>query len=808
MIRGGSSYVSSPPAFSNDAKRLLVCSGNSVSVFSTATGLQVTSLEGHSSLVTTVIVVPATTPATKILCYCWTASLDGTIRYWDFSVPELIKTIDIKFPIFSMVIPSLLRQPVEMIGKPAKLFAYLSIEETKKLGNQSKALLGQIRKCNLTNSRLIGGLTLAEMEQPKFITISSSGNFFGIRIKRKLHVWKVPSSESEHAGVKKITLHHTKNLTVLAFHPTQNIVAAGDVTGRVLIWRGFGNRTYVVGDELGSQRSLNIEEERPGVRGDGDAESCTTWHWHPAEVNVLSFSSDGAYLYSGGKEGVLVVWQLDTGKKKFLPRIGSPLLYYTDSPDPSLSSISCADNQIHILKMPSMGILKSISGIKLPCSFPEICKSMCNGVAFDQNNGLVALRTEDYCIQFYSLFDDRGISEVQVCERNHQPGDGVTVVVTLVALSLDGAMMLTAEEKLAEEGLGGLVSLKFWAMGPDKKFTLSTIVYEPHRDAGISSVALNPVYCMAVSSSYGGDFKVWVCNKGIKWTDLGLTNSRWTCHAVASYKKKPMTAAAFSHDGSVLAVAAETSITLWDAYKNVLLAVVGETITPIRTLSFLGKSEYLVSASWGYRPQLSVWSMSKLCSSWSYRLHVEAVASAADLLSFAALVLLPESSKCSESNEAAFRGRDGVILFFNASDPIPIATWLVNKAKGGALSFLNQSSAEENMFDGNAPRALLVYINGDHEYVLFNPYEKESNELSTIKRDGRPVVEESGKFGYASMYGDLPVIELKKCETPWVASERLWESIFSGSSHNLPPLTKLCSAFLESLMEKRTTVPE
>jgi hypothetical protein len=45
-------------------------------------------------------------------------------------------------------------------------------------------------------------------------------------------------------------------------------------------------------------------------------------------------------LHLGGKEGVLVVWQLDTGKKKFLPRIGSPLLWFTNSPDPSLSSVS------------------------------------------------------------------------------------------------------------------------------------------------------------------------------------------------------------------------------------------------------------------------------------------------------------------------------------------------------------------------------------------------------------------------------------------------------------------------------------
>lgn len=41
MIRGGRSYVSSPPAFSNDVKRLLVCTSNTVSIFSTSTGLQV-----------------------------------------------------------------------------------------------------------------------------------------------------------------------------------------------------------------------------------------------------------------------------------------------------------------------------------------------------------------------------------------------------------------------------------------------------------------------------------------------------------------------------------------------------------------------------------------------------------------------------------------------------------------------------------------------------------------------------------------------------------------------------------------------
>lgn len=808
MITGGKSYVSSPPAFSNDGKRLLVCTGNTVSIFSTSTGLQIASLEGHTAAVTSVIVVPSS----KILCYCWTASLDGTIRYWDFSVPELMKKVDVKMPVFSMVIPSLLGQPALSNEKPTDLFAYLSIEDTKEQDSVSKPMRGQIRKCNLTASRLIGGLILKETPQPEFISVSSSGKFFGIRNKRKLHIWTVHENDSGRLVAKNITLHHTKNLTVLAFHPTKRIVAAGDVTGRILVWRGFGYRILSMGDGLVSGRLVNKEEERPGVRGNDDAESCSTWHWHSGEVNVLSFSSDGAYLYSGGKEGVLVVWQLDTGKNKFLPRIGSPVRYYTDSPDPTLSSISCADNQIHILKMPSMEIMKSISGIKLPNSFPGIYEG--GGFAFDYSTGLVALRTENYSVQFYSLFDDCGIDEVQVCERNHQPADEITVFVTLVAISQDGSMMSTVEVKLPEEGIGGLVCLKFWALGSEnKKFSLSTVIYEPHRDAGISSVAFHPTRHVAVTSSYGGDFKIWACSDEIQQKGWMLQNSGWACLAVGSYKKKPMTAATFSSDGSVLAVAAETVITLWDPKKNVLVAVIGETFSPIVSLSFAGKSEYLVSVSRGSKPQLSVWSMSKLSLCWSYKLHIEAVACAVDLSSFAVLALLPESATRVESSVPMFHGRDGVILVFNVMDPVPVATWSVRKAKGGGLAFLqgNPSSLKQNSSDGNAPQAFLAYINGDHEYVLFDPYGNEANELSIARREGLIELVETGKFGYASIYGELPELDLKRNQTLSIRSapsERPWETIFSGSSHNLPPLTRLCSAFLESLMEKRTAVVE
>ncbi|CAI0427436.1 unnamed protein product, partial [Linum tenue] len=812
MIRGGRNYVSSPPVFSNDSKRLLVCAGNSVAVFSTDTGLQVASLDGHGALVTAVIVVPATSPGSKILCFCWTASLDGTIRYWDFAVPELIRTVDIKLPVHSMVIPSLFNKPVQTREKAVKVFAYISVEVKDASEDKSKVLF-QVRKCNLTDARLVGGAVLAETKKPEIITMSSCGELFGVRRKHKLDIWKVPSTDSGHAVLKKITLHHTKAITVMAFHPTQRILAAGDVTGRIMIWTGFGDKTFAMADGHVNESSMIMDEENPGVRDSDDAESCTTWHWHPAQVNLLSFSSDGAYLLSGGKEGVLVVWQVDTGKKKFLPRIGSPLLHFTDSPDPSISSISCADNQIHLVKRPSMEIMKSISGIKLPYSDPEISKVMSSGASFDQNAGLVALRTESYAVQLYSLFDDRGISEVQVYERNHQPVDEVTIVVTSVVLSPDGSILCTSEVRLPEEGMGNLICLKFWSSKSKVgDFSLSTIVYEPHRDAVISAIAFHPIRRMAVSSSFGGDFKIWISNNGVPMKEESQANSGWICHAAGSYKKKPMTAAAFSPDGSVLAVAAETVITLWDPDKNLLLAVIGEAITPIVTLSFVGNSDHLVSASWGLKPQLAVWSLLNLSICWSYRLHVEAIASSPNSSSFAALILLSESAGVYDSNEKSDKTVDGLILLFDSAEPNPVAVWSVKKARGGALAFIrNQFSDQENASDQQqAAQTLLAYMNADHEYVLFDPYGKESDELNVIRWRSENRIEEAGNFGYASLYGELLSPIPSRKQTPWTVpsfpSERPWETIFSGPSHNLPPLTLLCGPFLEALLEKRTTV--
>ncbi|KAL1210327.1 hypothetical protein V5N11_006661 [Cardamine amara subsp. amara] len=768
MIRGGRTNITSVPAFSNDAKKLLLCTANFVSVYSVATGLQVTALEGHTAPVTTVF-VERTVSSAKIGCYyCWTASLDGKIRLWEFSAPMLLKAFDIHLPIYSLVVPPILIKPDQQIDssyESGDLIAYVSVED---YSSESRDLFGQIRRFDLSEEPLLSGDILKEMEEPKSFVISPSGEFFGVCNNCEIHMWNASFGASRHVRAKEMTLHHTKVVTAFAFHPSQMILAAGDVAGRVIIWKG-------------------IDMENSILKSEDDADgSCTTLHSHSAEVNILNFSSDGAYLYSGDKEGVLVVWELNTGEKQLLPNIGSPLLYSIFSSDPVLSSVICADNQIHLLKMPSMEILRTISGIKPPISmrtgFIVYVKTMhicpIRTVSIDSSSGIAAFYTANHRVQLYNLLSDAEISEVQVCERNHHPDDDeVQVLVTAAALSRNGSVMSTAEARFAAGNFSeGLVSLKFWVFVPDSKtFSLSTVINQPHREAAITAIALNPARSMAVSISSAGDFKIWVCN-----SDKNLTpeDSNWICHGVGSYKKKPITAAVFHGDGSLLALAATTVITIWHPLKNELLYVFGKDHAPITELAFSGG--FLVAAS---RGRLSIWNLMTFCLSWSYRLFIEAIATEADSLSpyFAVLTWFPESYRSVKSNEQIFCGKDGAILLFDGSGPKPVAIWTVMKARRGTLSFVE---------DGKKSQPLIAYVNGSHEYVLFDPYGDEKLETSAIDYE---------VF--------LAAISKKKKRSRKKAllamSERPWESKFCGSTLNFPPFPDVCAAFFGSRMHKK-----
>jgi WD40 repeat protein len=142
------------------------------------------------------------------------------------------------------------------------------------------------------------------------------------------------------------TFHLKVPATVLAVSPAvgDGVVAVGDVSGRITLIRCIGEDTC----------------RKP-------YEKCvsTTLHWHAHGVNTLVFNHDGDYLYSGGEEGVLVSWQLRSGSRSFLPRLGAAVVDVALSPDAKCLAIACASNNIALVDVAASRVVRRVNGLRV-----------------------------------------------------------------------------------------------------------------------------------------------------------------------------------------------------------------------------------------------------------------------------------------------------------------------------------------------------------------------------------------------------------------------------------------------------------
>jgi NET1-associated nuclear protein 1 (U3 small nucleolar RNA-associated protein 17) len=259
---------------------------------------------------------------------------------------------------------------------------------------------------------------------PRRLIASPHGSLVGMADNRKIWVWNVRDGAAEHvSSLKSCVLHHTKANKVLAFDPTETLMAGGDNTGRILFWYNVGERTFPAKSSEVNATLLNDGDVKGGVRGTDDAQACTTFHWHANEVKSLLFAVDGTYLFSGGAEETLVIWQPETGKQQFLPRLGGQLYFITSSPDPYLFAISCSDNAIRFVNIATMNVEKSCQGIKPVVPMPIFLKSLNNmGVNVSPQGGNLVLPTNNVALQFYDTVRDCELFEVPIAPRTNISG--------------------------------------------------------------------------------------------------------------------------------------------------------------------------------------------------------------------------------------------------------------------------------------------------------------------------------------------------------------------------------------------------
>lgn len=181
------------------------------------------------------------------------------------------------------------------------------------------------------------------------MAVSPSGSWLVIVAGCKVYVSS--TSTSEPVFTKFVS---PERLTALAFHPSEDYFATGDEKGLIRLWY-----------------CLNSMPAHNQLTGDRRAQT-TTMHWHAHSVSSLTFTSNGAYLLSGGEESVLVIWQLHSGKKEFVPRLGSPILSITvrqasaQSEEEYLAGL--ADGSFVFVNSGTLSMSRTIPRIKLGIS--------------------------------------------------------------------------------------------------------------------------------------------------------------------------------------------------------------------------------------------------------------------------------------------------------------------------------------------------------------------------------------------------------------------------------------------------------
>ena len=92
-----------------------------------------------------------------------------------------------------------------------------------------------------------------------------------------------------------------------------------------------------------------------------------TKHWHSHGITDLVLDPNNEYLYSCGQEGVVVIWNVHTWVKTFVPRLGEPILGMKMSNDSENLICYLKNNSIVFISLPKMKIIDVINSVSSDC---------------------------------------------------------------------------------------------------------------------------------------------------------------------------------------------------------------------------------------------------------------------------------------------------------------------------------------------------------------------------------------------------------------------------------------------------------
>lgn len=274
-----------------------------------------------------------------------------------------------------------------------------------------------------------------------------------------------------------------------------------------------------------------------------------------------------------------------------------------------------------------------------------------------------------------------------------------------------------------------------------------------------------------------------------------------------SYKQAPSHAAAFSWDGSLLAVGAGSAVVLWEPQTNKRLAVLNqeESRNAMATsVAFVTGEPLVVVALSGRNPCLTVWDLLSTSVKWSIRLDVSHVV--ADPLAPRFAVVCP--GRCNpgvKGNKS--QDRNAHVLLFGPQRPYMQVSWRIEGSRYPKAIFATSedtrfASKSRPLGTGSAlvvlseNRAIsLATTTGGHDTVV--PEAK--TRAWKLERDNS-----EPHFALGNLLGEqvrvLPGKGVEQREDNLHTATQPWSALFDAPSHSLPSSVQLCTSFLKSIM--------
>lgn len=360
-------------------------------------------------------------------------------------------------------------------------------------------------------------------------------------------------------------------LTIVRCHPAEKTIAVGDTSGRILIFAGIDTS-----DELKPAKSI--------------------LHWHSLPVTGLSWSLEGGHLFSGGGERVLCKWFPEAhSKPTFLPRLGSDIIGIVVSE--SNTALKLQNNSVLILDRqdkPSgelAGLCKNSSGWPAGLSWDSRAKTLLLNGNVGHVQVFNPLSKDTYSI-------DITRQNYLTKEREKSP---FNAEVNQLSVSSCGMYLCTVDCCWTPVER---VNLSFWHFDPScQKFTLNTIVDTPHKH-GLNALKFqeNRTSSAPLLLSCGND----------KSAKIWFLDSSWSCKHSIDYRRLNCLGGAWSADGSVIALAFEHILTVWDREFRLRTTLLNEKREHVTRLEFGKGTNYSPFLFTATDSAVSIWNLMSL----------------------------------------------------------------------------------------------------------------------------------------------------------------------------------------------------